>query len=98
MTLTSPGDITDITLPPLHLPNRLVDSEREQISDAAAVYFIMPSPENIERLCSDFKAQLYDNYYLNFIMPVPRDMLEKLANAAVACNCSTQISKVSSTW
>lgn len=55
----------------------------------------MPSPENIERICNDCRAQLYDNYYFNFITPIPRDMLEKLANAAVACNCVSQISKVS---
>ncbi len=74
---------------------RVIDSEREQISDAAAVYFVMPSPENIERICNDYKAQLYENYYFNFITPIPRDMLEKLANAAVTYNCVSQISKVS---
>ena len=55
----------------------------------------MPSPENIERICNDCKSQLYDNYYFNFITPISRDMLEKMANAAVACNCVSQISKVS---
>lgn len=72
----------------------MLDSEREQISDAAAVYFVMPSQENIDRICHDCRAQLYDNYYFNFITPIPREMLEQLAKVAVETNCVSQISKV----
>jgi len=72
----------------------LLDSEREQISDAAAVYFLMPSQENIDRICRDFRAQVYESYYFNFITPIPRDMLEQLAKVAVDTNLVSQISKV----
>ena len=54
----------------------------------------MPSQENIDRICRDCKAQLYDNYYFNFITPIPRAMLEQLAKAAVETNTVAQISKV----
>lgn len=73
---------------------RLLDSDREQISDAAAVYFVMPSRENIDRICRDCSAQLYDNYYFNFITPISREMLEQLAKMAVETNSVSQISKV----
>ena len=73
---------------------RLIDSDRDQISDAAAVYFVMPSRENIERICRDCQAQLYDNYYFNFITPIPRDALEQLAKVAVETNTVPQITKV----
>lgn len=76
------------------MPCRQLDSEREQILDAAAVYFVMPSQENIDRICRDCKAQLYDNYYFNFITPLPRQMLEQLARVAVETNSVSQISKV----
>ena len=54
----------------------------------------MPSQENINRICRDCGAQLYDQYYFNFITPIPREMLEQLAKAAVETNSVTQISKV----
>ena len=78
----------------LHTPHRLIDSPREQIRDAVAVYFVLPNRENIAKICQDCKAQLYDNYYFNFITPISRSLLEDLAKAAVESNCVAQISKV----
>lgn len=74
---------------------RLIDSPREQIRDAVAVYFVLPTRENIAKICQDCKAQLYSNYYFNFITPISRSLLEDLAKAAVESNCVPQISKVS---
>lgn len=76
------------------IKHRLLDSEREPIYDAAAVYFVMPSSSNIQRICQDCKAQLYENYHFNFITPLSRDKLEQLAKTAVEANCVAQISKV----
>lgn len=75
----------------LHL---LIDSPREQISDAVAVYFLMPTRENIAKICQDCRAQLYDSYYFNFTTPISRTLLEDLAKAALEANCVAQISKV----
>ena len=79
--------------PTLHFC-RLIDSPREQITDAVAVYFLMPTRENIAKICQDCKAQLYDSYYFNFITPISRMLLEDLAKAALEANCVDQTSKV----
>ena len=59
-----------------------------------AIYFISPTPENVARLCQDLKNELYEQYYLNFISPIPRSLLEDIAQAAIAANCVQQITKV----
>jgi hypothetical protein len=56
----------------------------------------MPSRENIDKICQDCTAQLYDNYYFNFITPLSRESLERLAKMAVETNSVSQISKVES--
>lgn len=71
-----------------------IDSSREQVLDAAAVYFIVPSDGNIKRICRDLHNHLYDTYYFNFITPIPRPLLEELAKAAVDANCISQVTKV----
>ena len=37
---------------------------------------------------------MYDMYYLNFISPIPRELLEMIASAAVESNSTQQIAKV----
>ena len=37
---------------------------------------------------------MYESYYLNFISPVPRSLLEDIAQAAIAANCVNLINKV----
>ena len=46
------------------------------------------------RICQDFRNQLYDHYYLNFISPISRQKLEDLASAALQANCSHSVTKV----
>lgn len=72
----------------------LIDSEREQIPDAVAVYFVVPSQENIARICQDCRSQAYESYYFNFITPLPRDGLEELARTAVEARCEAQVVRV----
>ena len=72
----------------------LIDSPREQIQDAVAVYFVRPTRENIDKICQDCQAQLYSSFYFNFISPISRSLLEDLARAAVTANCVDQIAKV----
>ena len=71
-----------------------VDSNREPVPDAAAIYFVTPSQETVSRLCRDLHSYLYESYHFNFITPVPRPLLEEVAKAAVDANCVSQISKV----
>lgn len=75
----------------LHLQ---VDSNREQIPDAVAIYFLMPTSANITRICSDCRAHLYDKYYLNFVTAIPRPLLEEVAKASLEADCVPQIGKV----
>ncbi|GFN96202.1 sec1 family domain-containing protein 1 [Plakobranchus ocellatus] len=69
-------------------------SDRDPIPDVPAIYFVMPTDDNIQRICRDFQNQLYENYYLNFISAVSRQKLEDLANAAIQANAVQQVSKV----
>uniref|UniRef100_A0A1I8H378 Sec1 family domain-containing protein 1 n=1 Tax=Macrostomum lignano TaxID=282301 RepID=A0A1I8H378_9PLAT len=75
----------------LHLP---LHSDREPLSDVAAVYFMNPSEENLQRLGRDLAAGLYESYHLNFISPISRSKLEDLAQAAIGGNAVGQISRV----
>jgi hypothetical protein len=88
--LLSVGELRDLGVT-LHLQ---VDGPREQISDAVAVYFLMPTAANVARACQDCRAQLYDKYYLNFVSAIPRPLLEDLAKASLEANCVAQIGRV----
>lgn len=69
-------------------------SDRDSIPDVPAVYFVMPTEDNVQRICRDLQNQLYESYYLNFISAIPRQRLEELANAAIHSNSVPQITKL----
>ncbi|KAH3887414.1 hypothetical protein DPMN_011431 [Dreissena polymorpha] len=69
-------------------------SDRDAIPDVPAVYFVMPTEENIQRICRDLQNQQYESFYLNFISAIPRQRLEEIANAAIHANSVAQVSKV----
>ncbi|XP_078349451.1 sec1 family domain-containing protein 1-like [Oculina patagonica] len=75
----------------LHL---LLHSDRDAIPEVPAIYFVLPSEENVKRICQDCRNQLYESYYLNFISAISRHRLEDLATAALQSNNVTQITKV----
>ena len=75
----------------LHL---LLNSEREQISDAPAVYFMKPTENNIKRLIEDCSKRLYRSFYVHFITKIDRTLLEFLAKQLVATNSVPLISKI----
>uniref|UniRef100_A0A667YU46 Sec1 family domain containing 1 n=1 Tax=Myripristis murdjan TaxID=586833 RepID=A0A667YU46_9TELE len=72
----------------------LLHSDRDPIPDVPAIYFVMPTEENIDRICQDLRNQLYESYYLNFISAISRSKLEDIASAALAANAVTQVTKV----
>ena len=69
-------------------------SDREAIPDVPAIYLVVPSSENIDRIIQDCRNQLYDSYYLSFISPISRNRLEDLAMGTIQANSVSQISKV----
>ncbi|XP_075214733.1 sec1 family domain containing Slh isoform X2 [Lycorma delicatula] len=69
-------------------------SDRDPIPDVPAIYFCMPSEENLGRIAQDMQNNIYDIYHLNFISPISRQRLEDLAAAALQANCVSQIHKV----
>ncbi|MED6271906.1 Sec1 domain containing protein 1 [Characodon lateralis] len=75
----------------LHL---LLHSDRDPIPDVPAIYFLMPTEENIDRICQDLRSQLYESYYLNFISAISRSKLEDIASAALTANAVSQVTKV----
>lgn len=72
----------------------MLNTDRDPIPDVPAVYFISPTAQNVARLCQDLKNELYESYYLNFISPIPRTLLEDIAQASISANCVQQINKI----
>ncbi|XP_063720544.1 sec1 family domain-containing protein 1-like [Symsagittifera roscoffensis] len=72
----------------------LIHSEREAIEDVPAIYFCVPTEENVQRISSDCGNFMYEKLYLNFIGQVSRRMLEDLATRTVQTNSANMIAKV----
>jgi len=62
----------------------LLNTERQPIRDAPAVYFVQPTEENIRLIARDCRADLYAQYRINFSSPISRPLLELLAQELVA--------------
>lgn len=71
-----------------------INSERDAIPEVPVIYFVLPTDENISRICSDFKNQLYDHFYLNFITPIRADKIQMLAQTALSSNVQSSVCKV----
>jgi hypothetical protein len=69
-------------------------ADRQAIEDVPAVYFVSPTQRNVQRICQDFKSNLYETYELNFLTAVPRDLLDMLAASAVEANCAQYVLRV----
>lgn len=88
--------IVQISVTEIHIVYRQLHSDRDPIPDVPAVYFCLPTEENLGRIGQDLQNNLYDTYHLNFISPISRQRLEDLAAAALQANCVSQIQKVNS--
>lgn len=75
----------------LHL---MLHSVRQEVPDVPAVYFVMPTKENINRICQDCANHLYESCYVNFISAVPDELLEEMARATFLSDTSKSIIKV----
>lgn len=72
-----------------------LQSRRDPVPDVPAIYFCLPTEENISLIGQDLHNQLYDSYYFNFISSISRQRLEDLASAAISAQRVSQILKVS---
>uniref|UniRef100_A0A1A9VZV3 Protein sly1 homolog n=1 Tax=Glossina brevipalpis TaxID=37001 RepID=A0A1A9VZV3_9MUSC len=69
-------------------------SDRDSIPDVPAIYFCLPTDENLDRIQQDFYGSLYDIYHLNFLAPISRKKIEDLAAAALQAGCVANIHRV----
>ncbi|KAL1328213.1 hypothetical protein HN51_038115 [Arachis hypogaea] len=72
----------------------LIDKDRNPVHDVPAVYFVQPTPNNINRILSDASRTLYHSFHLNFSTSIPRPLLENLASGTLASDSIQRISKV----
>lgn len=75
----------------LHL---LLDTDRQNIPDVPAVYLVKPTPANVARAVQDAAVGTYARFHLNFVTPLPRDLLESMADHAVKAGCVDRIGSV----
>lgn len=68
--------------------------DRQPIPEVPAIYFVQPTTDNIKRIIEDFKANMYDAYYFNFISSISRELLEELASAAVASGAAGKVTQL----
>ncbi|XP_075500960.1 SEC1 family transport protein SLY1-like [Primulina tabacum] len=72
----------------------LLDKDRNPVHDVPAVYFLQPTPHNIQRVVADASRGLYDAFHLNFSSSIPRPLLEDLAAGTTQSDSIQRISKV----
>ncbi|KAL8053276.1 hypothetical protein ABFS82_05G061300 [Erythranthe guttata] len=72
----------------------LLDKDRNPVHDVPAVYFLRPTPSNVQRVISDASRALYDSFHLNFSSSIPRPLLEDLASGTISSDSIQRISKV----
>lgn len=72
----------------------LIDADRDPIPDVPAIYFVMPTVENVRLIGADCSRQLYDSYHVNFASPASTVLLEELAKLALEAEAVSQISQV----
>eukprot|EP00923_Selenidium_pygospionis_P019158 GHVN01033530.1.p1 GENE.GHVN01033530.1~~GHVN01033530.1.p1 ORF type:complete len:527 (-),score=70.16 GHVN01033530.1:2314-3894(-) len=53
----------------------MLHSEREAVADVPAVYFVLPTKENIRRIVQDIRKEIYDMFYVFFIGKTEKERL-----------------------
>ena len=71
-----------------------LDSKRDEIHNAAAIYLIKPCKDSIEHIIDDLNGKLYDNIFINFISPCSDEHLEYLATSCSEINEQDRILQV----
>ncbi|KAJ3680354.1 hypothetical protein LUZ60_016632 [Juncus effusus] len=71
-----------------------IEKTRQAVPGVPAIYFIQPTPQNIDLVSKDVSAPLYDSFHLNFSSSLPRPLLDRLASNTVQSNSASRISKL----
>lgn len=71
-----------------------INDDRQHIPDTPAIYFVMPTEENIGLIVKDCENDLYESIHVNFAQSTPRALLEKFAHDLVMKECTNKITKV----
>ena len=69
----------------------MLHSDREPIPDAASIYFVEPTEDNLKRIYKDLKEETYENFNFHFISPINRQKLEDLAQAALSSDSGEMV-------
>ena len=72
----------------------MADARREKIPDVPAVYFLQPTPENVQIVANDCNQGLYQAAHVNFSSTLPRTLLERLAEETSKGGGSQRISRL----
>ncbi|TIC16937.1 Sec1-like protein [Wallemia mellicola] len=56
-------------------------TDRPQINDVPAIYFVEPTSDNIKRISNDVRNSLYESFYINFTSNIPKQLLEEFASS-----------------
>ncbi|KAL3693252.1 hypothetical protein R1sor_006903 [Riccia sorocarpa] len=72
----------------------MIESERQNIPDVPAIYFVQASAGNIQRIVLDASRGVYQTFHLNFASSLPRPLLEELAGGTLKQDCLHRIAKV----
>lgn len=74
--------------------NLFIEQERDAITDAPAIYFVMPTSDNIKRIGYDGKNSMYSNFHLNFCHSFPQAKMMELADTCIRNNCVEMVKSV----
>jgi len=90
-----------LTIPTLKKAGITLTLQLQQPRDIAneidAIYIVEPNAVNIKYIIDDLTRGLYQQYYLFFIEPIGRQLLEELAQGAEASGRGDAIMKVMTT-
>ncbi|KHJ35593.1 putative snare docking complex subunit [Erysiphe necator] len=70
-----------------------IASNRYPIPDVPVLYFLEPSPRNLQLITSDLSRGLYSPAYINFLSSIPRPLLEDFAKQTAEAGTSENIAQ-----
>ncbi|OAX84841.1 hypothetical protein ACJ72_00801 [Emergomyces africanus] len=71
-----------------------INTPRYPIPDVPVIYFIEPTPENVQLITSDLSRGIYAPAYVNFISSVPRPLLEDFASQIASTGTAENVAQV----
>ncbi|OJD13185.1 hypothetical protein AJ78_06328 [Emergomyces pasteurianus Ep9510] len=71
-----------------------INTPRYPIPDVPVIYFVEPTPENVQLITSDLSRDIYSPAYVNFISSVPRPLLEDFASQIASTGTSEKVAQV----